>query len=85
MPTLFLAKHGDLSFENLREARCYRVFFCRAISGGAPMDPDALRNSASSRRIFGDGTAQPLVHQSRPMLIGDAAHAMWCRFTVREN
>ena len=75
--TLFLPKHGAVSFASLREAGRADEFLTRHFPDARELMPNALEEFSSHPVGFlGTVAAQPWHMQGQAMLIGDAAHAM---------
>jgi kynurenine 3-monooxygenase len=75
--TLFLAKHGPVSFENLTDAAAVEAFLSRHFADARALMPDAVREFARHPTGFlGTVTASPWDHRGMAALIGDSAHAI---------
>jgi kynurenine 3-monooxygenase len=75
--TLFLARHGGLSFESLREPGAIEEFLSRYFPDVRALMPDCIAEFEHHPVGFlGTVTASPWAYRDMTMLIGDAAHAI---------
>jgi kynurenine 3-monooxygenase len=75
--TLFLPKHGPVSFESLGDRGAIENFLARNFPDACALMPNALAEfSAHPVGFLGTVSAQPWHTAGRAILIGDAAHAM---------
>jgi kynurenine 3-monooxygenase len=75
--TLFLPKHGPVSFASLRDTDSVEEFLARNFLDACALMPDALAEfGAHPVGFLGTVAAQPWHVQGQATLIGDAAHAM---------
>jgi kynurenine 3-monooxygenase len=75
--TLFLPKHGAVSFESLREAAAIERFISREFSDARALMPDCVEEfNAHPVGFLGTVSATPWHTQGLAALIGDSAHAM---------
>jgi kynurenine 3-monooxygenase len=75
--TLFLAKHGEPSFESLTEAAAIEDFFATSFPDARALMPDCIAEfKAHPVGFLGTVSASPWAHAGMTALIGDAAHAM---------
>jgi kynurenine 3-monooxygenase len=75
--TLFLPKHGPVSFASLRDAGGVDEFLTRNFPDARELMPNALAEfSAHPLGFLGTVTAQPWHVRDQATLLGDAAHAM---------
>jgi kynurenine 3-monooxygenase len=75
--TLFLPKHGAVSFASLRDAGSVDAFLTRNFPDARELMPDALAEfSAHPVGFLGTVAALPWHSRTQVTLIGDAAHAM---------
>ena len=75
--TLFLPKHGKVSFASLRDADRVDEFLARNFPDARELMPNALAEfSAHPVGFLGTVAAHPWHVQGQAALIGDAAHAM---------
>ena len=75
--TLFLPKHGEVSFASLRDADSVDEFLARNFPDARELMPNALAEfSEHPVGFLGTVAAHPWHAQGQAALIGDAAHAM---------
>ena len=75
--TLFLPKHGSLSFESLRDMAAVERFLTQYFPDARELMPDAIEEfSGRPVGFLGTVSASPWHVQGQAALIGDAAHAM---------
>jgi kynurenine 3-monooxygenase len=75
--TLFLPKHGEVSFASLRDADSVDKFLARNFPDARELMPNALAEfSEHPVGFLGTVAAHPWHAQGQAVLIGDAAHAM---------
>ena len=75
--TLFLAKHGEISFESLTEAPAIEEFLSRSFPDAREMMPDCVEEFQNHPVGFlGTVSASPWHHDGMTALIGDSAHAI---------
>jgi kynurenine 3-monooxygenase len=75
--TLFLPKHGPVSFDSLRDAAAADEFLTRHFPDALALMPDAIAEfNAHPVGFLGTVSAAPWHVQGQAILIGDAAHAM---------
>jgi kynurenine 3-monooxygenase len=75
--TVFLAKHGELSFASLTDEAAIERFLSRDFPDARPLMPDCIAEFKNHPTGFiGTVRADPWSHGGMVALIGDAAHAM---------
>jgi kynurenine 3-monooxygenase len=75
--TLFLPKHGPVSFESLRDAAAVEQFLTQHFPDARELMPDAIEEFKMHPVGFlGTVSASPWHVRGQATLIGDAAHAM---------
>jgi kynurenine 3-monooxygenase len=75
--TLFLAKHGELSFDALTESAAIERFFSRYFPDALALMPNCVAEFQTHPVGFlGTVSAAPWAHRDMAAVIGDAAHAM---------
>ncbi len=75
--TLFLAKHGAISFEALAESTAIEGFFSRHFPDAVALMPNYVAEFQTHPVGFlGTVSAAPWAHLGAAAVIGDAAHAM---------
>jgi kynurenine 3-monooxygenase len=75
--TLFLAKHGEVSFENLTEAAAIDRFLSRSFPDARELMPDCIAEFKDHPVGFlGTVSASPWHYRGMTALIGDSAHAI---------
>jgi kynurenine 3-monooxygenase len=75
--TLFLAKHGEVSFESLTEADAIERFLTRSFPDARELMPDCIAEFKDHPVGFlGTVSASPWHYQGLAALIGDSAHAL---------
>jgi kynurenine 3-monooxygenase len=75
--TLFLAKHGPVSFESLTQTADIEEFFSGSFPDARALMPDCVAEFKDRPIGFlGTVSAHPWAHRGMTALIGDAAHAM---------
>jgi kynurenine 3-monooxygenase len=75
--TLFLAKHGEVSFESLTEPSAIERFLSRNFPDARELMPDRIAEFNDHPVGFlGTVSASPWHHQGMAALIGDSAHAI---------
>jgi kynurenine 3-monooxygenase len=75
--TLFLPKHGAVSFESLADEAAIEAFLTRAFPDVRALMPDGVHELLSHPIGFlGTVTAAPWSHRGMTALIGDSAHAI---------
>ena len=75
--TLFLAKHGAISFESLTETAAVEAFFSRSFPDARAAMPDCISEFQHHPVGFlGTVSASPWHHEGMTALIGDSAHAI---------
>jgi len=75
--TLFLAKHGALSFERLTDAAAIDQFLTRSFPDARELMPDCIAEFKSHPVGFlGTVSANPWHYRGMAALIGDSAHAI---------
>jgi kynurenine 3-monooxygenase len=75
--TLFLAKHGEISFESLTEAPAIEEFLSRSFPDAREMMPDCVEEFQNHPVGFlGTVSAGPWHHEGMTALVGDSAHAI---------
>jgi kynurenine 3-monooxygenase len=75
--TLFLPKHGPVSFESLQDSPSVDRFLSRSFPDARRLMPNCIAEFAAHPVGFlGTVAANPWHHLSMAALIGDAAHAM---------
>lgn len=75
--TLFLAKHGELSFETLTGNAAIERFFSQHFPDALALMPHCIAEFQSHPVGFlGTVSAAPWAHRDMAAVIGDAAHAM---------
>ena len=75
--TLFLAKHGRMSFETLTETSAIEEFLSRSFADARELMPDCVAEFRDHPVGFlGTVSANPWHHAGMTALIGDSAHAI---------
>jgi kynurenine 3-monooxygenase len=75
--TLFLAKHGDVSFDTLTEGAAIERFFSQHFSDALALMPNCVAQfQAHPVGFLGTVSAAPWAYRGTAAVIGDAAHAM---------
>jgi kynurenine 3-monooxygenase len=75
--TLFLAKHGEISFESLTETAAIETFMSRSFPDARDLMPNCIAEFKDHPVGFlGTVTASPWAHEGMTALIGDSAHAI---------
>ena len=75
--TLFLAKHGGLSFESLTATAEIEAFLSRSFPDARELMPDCIAEFQNHAVGFlGTVSASPWAHEGMAALIGDSAHAI---------
>jgi kynurenine 3-monooxygenase len=75
--TLFLAKHGEVSFESLTEPAAIERFLSQNFPDARELMPDRIAEFNDHPVGFlGTVSARPWHHQGMTALIGDSAHAI---------
>jgi kynurenine 3-monooxygenase len=75
--TLFLAKHGEISFESLIETAAIETFFSQSFPDARELMPNCIAEfKAHPVGFLGTVTANPWSHEGMTALIGDSAHAI---------
>jgi kynurenine 3-monooxygenase len=75
--TLFLAKHGEVSFESLTEADAIERFLTQSFPDARELMPDCIAEFKDHPVGFlGTVSASPWHYQGLAALIGDSAHAL---------
>jgi kynurenine 3-monooxygenase len=75
--TLFLAKHGDISFASLTRAAAIEKFLARSFPDALEMMPNCIAEfQAHPVGFLGTVSACPWQFEGMTALIGDSAHAM---------
>jgi kynurenine 3-monooxygenase len=75
--TLFLAKHGGLSFDSLTDAGAIEEFLARSFPDACEFMPNRIAEFQSHPVGFlGTVSASPWAYQGMAALIGDSAHAI---------
>jgi kynurenine 3-monooxygenase len=75
--TLFLAKHGEPSFETLTESAAIEEFLARNFPDARELMPNCITEFHDHPVGFlGTVSASPWAHRGMTALIGDAAHAI---------
>jgi kynurenine 3-monooxygenase len=75
--TLFLAKHGELSFESLTEAAAIERFLSQSFPDARELMPDCIAEFNDHPVGFlGTVSASPWHYRGTTALIGDSAHAI---------
>ena len=75
--TLFLAKHGDTSFDSLTEAAAIEEFLSRSFPDARELMPDCVAEFQNHPVGFlGTVSASPWAYGGTAALIGDSAHAI---------
>jgi kynurenine 3-monooxygenase len=75
--TLFLAKHGKISFESLTEPAAIEEFFSRSFPDARELMPGCIAEfRVHPIGFLGTVSASPWHHRGMTALIGDSAHAI---------
>jgi kynurenine 3-monooxygenase len=75
--TLFLAKHGEVSFESLTEPAAIERFLSQNFPDARELMPDRIAEfNAHPVGFLGTVSARPWHHRGMTALIGDSAHAI---------
>ncbi len=75
--TLFIAKHGEISFESLTEPATIEKFFSRNFPDARRLMPDCVAQFQDNPIGFlGTVSADPWHYRDAAALIGDSAHAI---------
>ena len=75
--TLFMPKHGSLSFESLSTAAAAEEFLSQNFPDVRPLMPDGVAELlVHPVGLLGTVSAEPWHHQGMTALVGDAAHAI---------
>jgi kynurenine 3-monooxygenase len=75
--TLFLAKHGDISFDALTQSAAIERFFSQYFPDALALMPNCVAEFQTHPVGFlGTVSAAPWAHRDTAAVIGDAAHAM---------
>jgi kynurenine 3-monooxygenase len=75
--TLFLAKHGEVSFESLTETSAIERFLARSFPDACDLMPNRIAEfKINPVGFLGTVSASPWHHRGVTALIGDSAHAI---------
>jgi kynurenine 3-monooxygenase len=75
--TLFLAKHGDISFDSLTEKHAIDAFISHSFPDARELMPNCVAEFKDHPVGFlGTVSANPWAHEGMTALIGDSAHAI---------
>jgi kynurenine 3-monooxygenase len=75
--TLFMPKHGNLSFESLSSAAAAEEFLSQSFPDVRPLMPNGVAELLMHPvGLLGTVSAQPWHHRGMTVMVGDAAHAI---------